>query len=355
MSFNHILLDCERMKYPNTGLYEYCYHVGRALTRNADPGKEAIHFYIPEAAKEKMESAASYITQHDYHRILPPSLKSFNIWHSIHQSPKYFPFKSKLSIVLTLQDLNYMRDPRKSATKKKRYLAAVKRKIERADYIATISNFTLEDVRSFIDLNDKPCSVVYNGCPINEITNLQTPGFVPSSPFLFTIGTIAEKKNFHVLASLLRNNGLRLLIAGITQNESYKNKIIDEAKRLGVNERVLFTGPITENDKQWYLRNCLAFAFPSLAEGFGAPVIEAMYFGKPVFLSDKTSLPEVGGDAAYYFKSFDPDDMNLVFEEGMAHYMQHQPQQKIRDRAASFSWDATANNYLNIYRKLSGV
>jgi glycosyltransferase involved in cell wall biosynthesis len=353
MSFNHILLDCERMKYPNTGLYEYCFHVGKALSRNADPAKEAVHFYIPSGAIAQMPSDRLPIIQHDWHRVISPSLKSFTIWHSIHQQPKFFPFRAKLKIVLTLQDLNYMRDPRKTTAKKKRYLAAVKKKVARADYIATISKFTLSDVQTYIDLGNKPRAVVYNGCPINEIKDLQQPAVLPAAPFLFTIGTIAEKKNFHVLTSLLRNNDLQLIIAGITQNESYKNKIVDEAKKLGVSERIVFTGPISENDKQWYLVNCMAFAFPSLAEGFGAPVVEAMYFGKPVFLSDKTSLPEVGGDAAYYFTSFDPDDMKQVFEKGMAHYMLNNPQEKIKQRASSFSWDATAQNYLNIYRELS--
>ncbi|RYG30374.1 MAG: glycosyltransferase [Chitinophagaceae bacterium] len=141
----------------------------------------------------------------------------------------------------------------------------------------------------------------------------------------------------------------------VTNIKSYKNKIVDEAKKLGVSERIVFTGPISENDKQWYLVNCLAFAFPSLAEGFGAPVVEAMYFGKPVFLSDKTSLPEVGGDAAYYFKSFDPDAMKQVFEEGMAHYVHNNPRERIKNRASSFSWDATAQHYLNIYRELSSA
>src|SRR5690349_10489836 len=155
MSFNHILLDCERMKYPNTGLYEYCYHVGSALTRRADPAKEAIHFYLPDSAKEKMNFGSSIVPQRDYHRVFAPSLKRFTIWHSIHQSPGYFPFKSKLRIVLTIQDLNYMRDPRKSGAKNKRYLDAVKRKVARADYIATISRFTLDDVQQFIDLKNK--------------------------------------------------------------------------------------------------------------------------------------------------------------------------------------------------------
>ena len=73
------------------------------------------------------------------------------------------------------------------------------------------------------------------------------------------------------------------MIAGVTHQPWYQRKIEEEAKRLGVTERVIFTGAISENDKYWYYQNCTAFVFPSIAEGFGLPVIEAMYFGKPVF------------------------------------------------------------------------
>ena len=92
--------------------------------------------------------------------------------------------------------------------------------------------------------------------------------------------------------------------------------------------------------------------FPSIGEGFGLPVIEAMWFGKPVFLSTATCLPEIGGEAAYYFESFDPDDMQAVFEKGMQHYCQTQPQELIKQRAASFSWDKAAKEYTEIYRQL---
>jgi len=62
---------------------------------------------------------------------------------------------------------------------------------------------------------------------------------------------------------------------------------------------VSLLGTISESDKIFYYKNCLAFAFPSLREGFGFPVLEAMTFGKPVFLSNKTSLPEIGGSHAF--------------------------------------------------------
>ncbi|HEY9046964.1 MAG TPA: glycosyltransferase, partial [Ohtaekwangia sp.] len=92
--------------------------------------------------------------------------------------------------------------------------------------------------------------------------------------------------------------------------------------------------------------------FPSLAEGFGLPVLEAMYYGKPVFLSKLTSLPEVGGEHAYYFDNFSPEHMREVFVKGMHHYETTHPEAMIKAWALRFSWDNTAKEYLSLYREL---
>ena len=91
---------------------------------------------------------------------------------------------------------------------------------------------------------------------------------------------------------------------------------------------------------------------PSLAEGFGAPVVEAMSFGKPVFLSPYTSLPEIGGDAAFYFSSFNSDQMHTVFENGMAEYMKNGMAQKIINKGKEYNWEAKAREYINVYESL---
>ena len=82
------------------------------------------------------------------------------------------------------------------------------------------------------------------------------------------------------------------------------------------------------------------------------PVIEAMFHGKPVFISDRTSLPEVGGDAAYYFRSFDPDAMQEVFKNGMKDYVENNPVDKIKQQAAKFNWNTCAEEYIDVYKQM---
>jgi glycosyltransferase involved in cell wall biosynthesis len=255
-------------------------------------------------------------------------------------------------VVLTVHDLNFLYDDSKTAAKKEKYLRQLAAKIKRADHVVAISNFVLEDIKRHIPLTGKACSVIYNGCTIEAIETLTPPALIPDAPFLFTIGTIVDKKNFHVLPALLAGNNYQLIIAGVTNSETYKDRIIESAKAFGVAERIVFTGAVSENDKQWYLKNCLAFLFPSISEGFGLPVIEAMYFGKPVILSTHTSLPEIGGDAAYYFENFEAVHMQAVLRHALDHFEKNNRGEEMKQRAAIFDWKTSAAQYHAVYNSL---
>ena len=155
-----------------------------------------------------------------------------------------------------------------------------------------------------------------------------------------------------MLPCLLDGNDMELVISGLRY--PYENEIMDAAKWWKVADRIHITGPVSEAAKDWYMRNCRAFVFPSLAEGFGLPVIEAMTYGKPVFLSRRTSLPEIGGDKAFYFnEEFDPDGMKKEFSEGMALYDSGVvSKEDIIAHARRFSWDNAAGQYVQIYKSL---
>src|SRR5690606_37805666 len=95
------------------------------------------------------------------------------------------------------------------------------------------------------------------------------------------------------------------IISGNNQKE-YGYEISKYITENSLQDKVILTGKVSDEAKQYYLENCTAFLFPSIREGFGLPPIEAMKFDKPVFLSNLTSLPEIGGDAAFYWDNFDP-------------------------------------------------
>jgi glycosyltransferase involved in cell wall biosynthesis len=109
---------------------------------------------------------------------------------------------------------------------------------------------------------------------------------------------------------------------------------------------------INDAQKAWAYAHCAGFLFPSLTEGFGLPPLEAMHFGKPVFLSRLTSLPEVGGDAAYYFDDWSPSAMQQLVEQGLQQGALPARIAEVKNHAARFDWDVAANAYLALYLRL---
>lgn len=345
-----VALDCERMKYPQTGLFEYCYKLGLNLIKTKGEEND-ICFYMPEKDQHYFGKDAQYVNQKSLHKFLFPRLDpQIYIWHGTHQTSWYMPPASrKVKRVLTIHDLNFLYEE-KSASKRSAYLKKHQKNIDLCDHIVAISEFTKADVLKNLKIS-KPITVIYNGCDVENFPEHTNPVYHPARNFILGLGTINAKKNFHVLPCLLRNNNYELILAG-KADLHYQEKIIQEAKKYGVEDRVKIIGTISNQDKYWYYKNCEAFLLPSLAEGFGIPVIEAMNFGKPVFLSNRTSLPEIGGKLAYYFDDFNPENMNKVFENGLVHYEANQPSADIINHAKGFSWEKSAKAYWEVYNGL---
>lgn len=347
-----VIFDCERMKYPFTGLFEYCHKLGNALQDTKETA-DVVGLYLRKGEQHFFKNTSLFINQNSLHKFIFPILPAnVNVWHAAHQTSWYIPPKSrKIKVVVTVHDLNFLHEE-KSENKRIKLLKKHQQTIDKADHIIAISEFTKQDILKHLNV-EKPISVVYNGCDFEVYTNFDSPVYRPEKQFIFAIGTVIPKKNFHTLPCLLAGNELELVIAG-KENSDYVKEILDEAKKHGVETRVHITGPISKEDKYWYYKNCTAFAFPSLAEGFGIPVIEAMNFGKPVFLSTRTSLPEIGGEHAYYFENFEPACMQNVFNKGMEHYLSTDPADKIRAHAQKFSWEKCADAHWQLYKSLTG-
>lgn len=350
---HRILFDCERMKYPDTGLYHYCSNLGTHLEKNINLHTEEIFFYSPGHERQWSFRQSNHINQNSLHKFWMPQLDKYQIWHATYQNTNYLPARNKkIKVVLSIHDLNFMYDEKKSAAKKQKYLAHVQRIIDRANAIVCISEFSRQDIMKHCDTGVKPLYCIYNGTNMLQQPELSLKSYKPKRPFLFTIGVIHRKKNFHVLLPLLKKNSMELLIAGKPDDDHYISLLENEAKKMGVDEHVHLLGNVSEKEKSWYYYNCCAFALPSISEGFGMPVAEAMSCGKPLFLSNKTALPEIGGDVSFYFKDFNPDHMNEVFETGMKSYNSNKLSARIQERGRNFNWDRAAKQYLEVYRTL---
>ena len=343
-----VVFDCERMKYPNTGLSVFCNHVASNLVKQRQSVHDQLEFFVPARFRGVWGDAVRYRSVHLLDRLYLHCSPKVKVWHSAHQQTSFIP-PAGIKQVLTVHDLNFLYE--KPMKKHRSYLTALQKHIDRADHIVAISESTRRDLMDNINLRGKYVEVIYNG--LNHFDgDIMPPVSKPKGKFLFSVGTVLPKKNFHVLPVLLKGNDYQLVIAG--NRSSYEKRIMEEAEKYGVTDRVSIIGPVTDAVKYWYIKNCSAFLFPSVAEGFGLPVVEAMYYQKPIFLSDRTSLPEIGGNHVFYFDhNFDPDTMLEQFHHGMEIFARGGIDMDLmRQHALSFSWERTARRYIDIYNDL---
>lgn len=349
-----IILDCDLMRYPNSGLYHYCLNLGNYVNRHlAKTRGNPLSFYVPKGEEKNFDEPQHCIAEKKWHhKLLKPFLWDCAVWHAPFQSGRMIPAHNhKIKVLLTIHDLNCLHED-KSAKERRLSLQHTQKLVDRANAIVCISNHCKKDVSGNLDTGKKPVYVIYNGT--HQVTTPPpTPmGYKPAKPFVFTMGYVNRKKNFHTLVPLLEKNDIELVIAGRLDEPDYVTNMRIAAEQLGVHDRLKILGPVPEADKAWYFKNCTAFALPSLAEGFGAPVVEAMAFGKPLFLSNRTSLPEIGKDVAFYFDSFDAEHMQSVFQQGMTEYRRNGLAQKIINRGNEFSWEKKAEEYCTVYSSL---
>lgn len=351
-----IILDCDLMKHPHSGLYHYCLNLGQSVQELLkDDRKESIFFYVPPAETRSFQPASACIPERK--RLLQwvnRPLLGCDVWHAPFQSGRIVPDKRKYpgtKVLLTIHDLNPLHEG-KTVGEQQRSLAHTQSLIDKADALVCISQFCKDDVLRNCNTGNKPVHVIHNGTHRVHAPQLAATSYKPTRPFLFGMGYVNTKKNYHVLLSLLNNEGLELIIAGRLDEPAYIERMKQQAITMGVADRLHIIGPVSEGEKAWYFNNCLAFVHPSLAEGFGAPVVEVMQFGKPIFLSPLTSLPEIGGDTAFYFPSFEPTAMQEVFYNGMIKYEKEMMHQRIRKRGMEFDWKEKAKQYLTVYQSL---
>lgn len=353
-----IILDCDLMKFPHTGLYYYCQQLGQHVnTLLAEENQPLMHLYRPPLRKLALSPEPHHLVERKWHKLLQPFLKNCRVWHAPFQSGRIVPDKKKfphVKVVLTVHDLNVMHEGKPEAVQQKS-LAHTQSLIDQSDALVCISEFTRTDLLTHCVVKEKPVYVIHNGVNPLPASVGEGKAYKPDREFLLGIGYLNPKKNFHVLLPLLQTDPvLELVIVGHHDDPAYVGRMRHTAQTLGVESRLHLPGTVSEVDKSWYLKHCKAFVHPSLAEGFGLPVIEAMQLGKPVFLSSFTSLPEVGGEAAFYFPDFTPGVMQAVYRQGMRTYETTNRAEAIIRNAARFDWKQTARQYLDVYQSLIG-
>ena len=256
--------------------------------------------------------------------------------------------------MLTIHDVNFFYEISDDLEHPRNIL--FKNKLARANAITYISEFARKQTHDCFDVPKVPESIIYNGNPSGKVMDLSLykPKLNLDQDYFFTIGDFRERKNFHLLVKMMKYlKGFKLVIAGNT-DRPYAEEVQKIIGDLNLNDRVFLPGKISEEEKQYHLKNCTALLFPSLMEGFGLPPIEAMTFGTPVFLANTTSLPEIGGNIAFYWKDFDPKNMAQELMDGLSEYKNNKEeyQKELKEQAAKFNWDLAAKQYIEVYKSI---
>ena len=275
------------------------------------------------------------------------------------------PTRRSTRTLLTIHDLSFLRYPEAFVPKLRRYLErVVPCSIGRADLVLADSAHTRSDIVSLLGVPPDKVQVLYSGvhprfrpeAEAGERERLQTRYGIGDQPYVLSVGTVQPRKNYVRLIQAftrlqaykladLQLADLQLVIAG-GQGWLCQDIFAEAEKHDG---RVRILGFVDDADLPALYRNAALFAFPSLYEGFGLPVLEAMACGVPVVCSDGSSLPEVAGDAALLV---DPLDTGAL-AEAMAHALEDTGLRqgmiaRGRTQAARFTWEQAARQLLGI-------
>lgn len=344
-----IVFEAYALSTPYVGVGEFCRQLGTRIGQRAADLRNRygieFHFILPPRWEGCFGKDVRYIP-------LPVALRHLlsidprpaDLFHMPHQYCRFKHLHRARHRLMTIHDVNFMYE--KAGRKQARSIRRFQNKINLIDHTNFISEFVRRDAHRFFHI-DMPERVIYNG--VTDLTSIpaERPARFGNLPdrFLFHISSLQPKKNVSLLIEMMKHlPEERLVIAG-NWNSGY-GKVLEQKARELPTHNVLPLPNVTETEKAWLYSACKAFLFPSLCEGFGLPPVEAMYFGKPVYLSTLTSLPEIGGGQAFYWDSLLPQDM----AERVRATLPFPPDSRaVRQHASQFDWDTCAEEYIRYY------
>jgi len=371
-----ICLDLSPAVHQHAGLGRYAQELLLALAA-ADRQNEYVVFYNnPAAARVDpfMEHFPKITTPLSYkpwrlsamlaHFTRIPQDHLFSGVDLFHATDHLLPYFRRVKSVFTLHDLIFLFHPETHKPLNRWFLTLMMpRFLRAADAIIAVSECTRRDAIRFYGIPEEKITVIYEGV---------SPRFRPASPeavravrekyslpehFILYVGTIEPRKNLTALLEAFTNLqsaicNLHLVFVG-KKGWLYEG-FFRRLRELGLEDRVIFTGYVPDEDLPAIYSAADLFVFPSLYEGFGLPVLEAMACGTPVVCSNTSSLPEVAGDAALLV---DPTDVRALAGAMERALRDEEKRREMRERglrqATKFSWEKAAAMTLKVYQDVS--
>lgn len=348
-----ITIEAYTLRLPYCGFSEFVTRLGKGIAaRSESLLKEhdlRFRFVVPKGMAGIFGPTVDYIevTDADVAEIERRPDWQSDIFHVPTQYSTFRHMRRCRAKLVTVHDVNFIHN--KHGLSLLVNWLRVRKRIRSAHYLAFISRYAMADTLAHYKLS-APRRVIYNGVADTMAATESTPveGLEPQR-YLLHLSNMQPNKNVDLLVRMtdhLPDNIGPLVLAGTWAHASEKlRKLVAERP-----DRVKVLDSVSEASKIWLYRNCRAFLFPSQCEGFGLPPLEAMSAGRPAFLSGLTSLPEVGGDAAYYFNRLEPESMARDLLTGLAHFdVDPYAEARCRTRALQFNWEQCVDDYIAYY------
>jgi glycosyltransferase involved in cell wall biosynthesis len=284
-----------------------------------------------------------------------------------------FPLRRKVPCVLTMHDVIPLKIREDIPWWRNNlvYRPAVRWAARLNDAIVTISNHSKKDIIAHAGIPGSKVRVIYNGVRMphdvdaDAVWESLEGRHKIGKDFVLNVGGIHERKNvprlIEAFSRLIREHGYEgnLAVTGKTTEFEYLERMKRECDqavaRNNVQGRVIFTQFVSEEELDLLQSRCRLLVYPSLYEGFGLPILEAMARGRPVVASNLTAMPEVAGDAAVLV---DPLDTGAL-AAAMARVLEDESLRaelikKGKDRVKAFTWERTGEQLVELYESLIG-
>ncbi len=280
-----------------------------------------------------------------------------------HYIPRFSPVKR----IVTIFDLSFLHFPQMFLKKDLWQLTNwTKFSVENAEHIITISNFSKKDIIKNYKISKNKITTAYPGYDRkifklqNQIQKIEDTRkkYSLENSYIIYIGTIQPRKNLiRLIEAISKIPDIDLAVVGKIKGEGKEGWMYEETletpQRLGVTKRVKFLGFVPNEDLPSLISGAKAFIMPSLWEGFGIPVLEAMACGTPVIVSNVSSLPEIVGKTGLLVDPYSVDQIEQAIRVLVTDKKIHQKYAKLAvSRAKKFSWEKMAKEVLKTFNRL---
>lgn len=325
-----IALDAKRAYYNHRGLGNYSRDVIRLLTT-----------YAPEHAYLLFAKPTDRYTFPHTQTVAPGGLWAFmpSLWRSygcvreLNGVDIYWGLSGELPFgihrrpvktVVTVHDAIFIRYPELySSAYRRMFTRKVQYACDHADLIIAISEQTKRDIIEFFHADERKIRVVYQGCsnrfrePVTEAqqTLVRERHSLPAH-YILTVGAIEPRKNLPNLIEAMHAASIDLPLVAVGGKSAYAEQMARLAKARGVDLRFLHTLPVEDLPAVYKMAD--VFCYPSIFEGFGIPILEAMCIGTPVLTSTGSCFAETGGDAALYADPYRPEQIGAQLSRILA-------------------------------------